>query len=229
MVALEAEGDVEEGDEDLIAKSRLAQQTRMLQITSNLCNLEKGAGKPMPNVSAKEDLLVDLIRKGDIEFPLLVWTWFRPTTESVDTRLAKEFKDLEIVYVHGGLTTDQKDSGIDAYKNGEVDILILQMAIGKFGHTLTTTRSVYYHDRPFDSDAYLQSLLRVKRIGLNHRPRLIIPRANDSADPLVEMNLAGKMQSIAKVASHDLAALLQSLGSVEWSMEEYDTGLKEEV
>lgn len=227
IVALEADDDetVEEGDEDLKATSRLAQATRMLQITSNLCNLEKGAGKAMPNSSAKEDLLVDMIRNGDIEFPLLVWTWFVPTTESIDARLEKEFKDLRVMYVTGTMTPDQKDAGIEAYKNGEVDVLVLQMGVGKFGHTLTNTKTVFYHDRTFESDAYLQSLFRVRRIGLTHVPRLIIPRAQFSADPLVEMNLAGKMQSIAKVASHDLASLLQSLGTIEWSMTEYNTGL----
>jgi SNF2 family DNA or RNA helicase len=220
IVALEAEEgeEVPEGEEDVVATYRLAQQTRMLQITSNLVNLEKGAGKAMPNSSAKEDLLVDLIRQGDIEFPLLVWTWFQKTTESIDARLEKEFKDLRVTYVHGSLTADQKDAGIEAYKAGDVDVLVLQMSVGKFGHTLTDTKTVYYHDRSFESDAYIQSLRRVKRIGLTHRPRLIIPRAQFSADPIVELNLAGKMTSIAKVAAHDLRELLQSLGNIEWSM-----------
>ncbi len=229
VVALDHEGEdfVQEGEEDLAALNRLSQQTRMLQITSNLCNLTKGAGKPMPHSSAKEDLLVDLIRQGDIEFPLLVWTWFVPTTESVDTRLEREFKNLRTTYVAGCLTSDQKDLGIEMYKEGEVDVLVLQMGVGKFGHTFTDTKTVYYHDRTFDSDAYVQSLSRVKRIGLTHRPRLIVPRAEISADPLVELNLAGKMQSISKVASHDLTTLLRSLGSIEWAMQEYNTGLKE--
>lgn len=221
IVALEAEEgvDVAPGEEDLAATYRLAQQTRMLQITSNLCNLEKGAGKAMPRASAKEDLLVDLIKQGGIEFPLLVWAWFVPTTESIDARLEKEFKNLRVTYVHGGLTSEQKDLGIEGYKAGEVDVLVLQMGVGKFGHTLTNTKTVFYHDRPFDSDAYLQSLRRVKRIGLEHHPRLIVPRAQLSADPIVELNLSGKMQSIAKVASHDLQELLKSLGSVEWALE----------
>jgi SNF2 family DNA or RNA helicase len=230
LVALEAEEDeeIEREDADLEATSRLAQATRLAQITSNLCNLEKGAGKAMPRSSAKEDLLVDLIRQGDIEFPLLVWTWFKPTTESLDARLEKEFgKDLRITYVHGGLTAEQKDLGIEQYKDGEVDVLILQMGVGKFGHNLIDTKTVFYHDRSYESDAYIQSLRRVKRIGLTHRPRLIIPRAQISADPLIELNLAGKMTSISKVASHDLRELLKSLGAQEWAMEDYNTGIEE--
>lgn len=229
VVALEAEDEIIEGEEDLTAESRLAQQVRMLQITSNLCNLEKGAGKPMPNASAKEDLLVDLMKQGDIEFPLLVWSWFIPTLLSIDSRLENEFKDLGVIHVHGGLTSEQKDLGIQMFKESEVDVLVLQMGVGKFGHSFTDTRTVYYHDRTFDADAYLQSLYRVKRIGLTHSPRLIVPRAQLSADPLVEMHLAGKMQSIAKIASHDLVSLLRSLGSTEWSMGAYNTGLEDKV
>lgn len=220
----------EDEDPDLAAVNRLAQQTRLLQITSNLVNLEKGAGKKMPNASAKEELLVDLIKQGDIEFPLLVWSWYVPTTQSIDTRIEKEFKDEIITtYVTGAMTGEQKDNGIESYKNGEVDVLVLQMGVGKFGHTLTNTRTVYYHDRSLDSDAYLQSLFRVRRIGLTHVPRLIIPRAQFSADPIVELNLAGKMQSIAKIANHDLQSLLKSLGGLEWSMFDYNTGLDTNV
>lgn len=227
IVALESEGDfVSSGEEDLEAVNRLAQMTRMTQITSNLCNLEKGAGKEMPNISAKEDLLIDLIRNGDIELPLLVWSWFVPTTKSIDARIEKEFKgEISTIYVTGEMSSDQKDAGIEAFKNGETDVLVLQMSVGKFGHNLVNARSVFYHDRTWDSDAYLQSLFRVKRIGLTHVPRLIVPRAQVSADPLVEANLAGKMQSISKIASHDLAGLLKSLGNMEWTMTEYGTGL----
>jgi hypothetical protein len=218
----------EEADEpDVEASNRLAQTTRMLQITSNLCNLSKAAGKPMPSSSAKENLLIDMIENGDIEFPLLVWCWWVPTAQSIDARLEKHFKDLKTVYVTGQMTTEQKEAGIEGYRDGEYDALVLQMGVGKFGHTFTDTKTVFYHDRSFDSDGYLQSLRRVRRIGLTHRPRLIVPRAERSADPLVEMNLAGKMQSIAKVSNHDLRELLQSLGGIPWEMYEYNTGLGE--
>jgi len=232
VVSLETEegGVVEEGTEDIVAGYRLAQMTRMLQITSNLCNLEKGAGKPMPNSSAKEDLLIDLMRQGDIEYPLLVWSWFVPTAESIDTRIEKEFKgDVSTVYVTGQMPNDAKDQGIEMYKNGETDVLVLQMSVGKFGHTLTNTKTVYYHDRTWDSDAYLQSLHRVRRIGLTHVPRLIVPRAQISADPLIEINLASKLNSIAKVSDQDLMGLLKSLGTLDWKMAEYNTGLEDEI
>jgi SNF2 family DNA or RNA helicase len=204
-------------DETVIhADNRLALSTRMQQITSNLVNLPHGK-----NVSAKENLLATLLEQGDIEFPMIVWCWWVPTAWSVYDRLLDHFKELETDIMVGSMKREEKDEVVDAYRAGDLDVLVLQMGVGKFGHNLQRTRTVYYHDRSFDTDAYIQSLRRVKRIGLKHRPRLIVPRSKQSSDPLVELNLAGKMQSIAKVASHDLRELIQSLGSsmVEWAME----------
>jgi SNF2-related domain/Helicase conserved C-terminal domain len=200
------------------ATIKLAQMTRAAQITSNLINIGGDSS------SAKEDLLTALIDNDDIEFPLLVWTWWVPTAQSVFDRLCREpatKNTLGMAYVIGDMPTEEKDEILEGYKGGKFDMLVLQMGVGKFGHTLTNTRTVFYHDRHFDSDAYFQSLRRVRRIGLGHRPRLIVPRSTYSFDPIVELNLAGKLQSIAKMSNKDLKELLQSLGAgmVPWSME----------
>lgn len=208
--------ELEESGTVISADNRLAQTTRVQQITSNMVNLPNGT-----RVSAKEELLVTLLDQDDIEFPMIVWCWWVPTAQSVYDRIYSDFRDIEVDMVIGEMKRQEKDEAIDAYRNGDLDILVLQMGVGKFGHNLQHTRTVYYHDRSFDTDAYIQSLRRVRRIGLHHRPRLIVPRSKYSSDPLVELNLAGKMQSIAKVANHDLRELLQSLGAgmVPWEME----------
>lgn len=200
----------------LTADIKLAQYTRMIQVTSNLVNVDRSIRS-----SVKEDLLMTLLAQGDIEFPLLIWTWWVPTTQSIYDRIYDD-TDLAVDMVVGNMKAEDKDEAIEAYRKGELDVLVLQMGVGKFGHNLQDTKTVFYHDRHFDSDAYLQSLRRVKRIGLEHRPHLIVPRAEFSADPLVEMNLAGKLQSVAKVANHDLAELMRSLGtnSIPWSLED---------
>lgn len=196
----------------------LAQMVRAAQITSNLVNI--GGERS----SAKENLLMELLDNEEIQFPLLIWTWWVPTAVSVFTRLSEEWmrKSGKFVdYVIGAMSAEEKDDILTDYKGGKVDILVLQMGVGKFGHTLTDTRTVFYHDRYFDADAYFQSLRRVRRIGLDHRPRLIVPRSLHSFDPVVELNLSGKLQSIAKLGNKDLKEMLQSLGSsmLPWTME----------
>lgn len=196
----------------------LAQMVRAAQITSNLVNI--GGERS----SAKENLLMDMLYNEEIQFPLLIWTWWVPTAESVFQSLTKEWMYTAgkiVDYVIGAMDAEEKDRVLTDYKTGEVDVLVLQMGVGKFGHTLTDTRTVFYHDRYFDADAYFQSLRRVRRIGLEHKPRLIVPRALHSFDPVVELNLSGKLQSIAKLGNKDLREMLQSLGSsmLPWSME----------
>lgn len=85
------------------------------------------------------------------------------------------------------------------------------MSTGKFGHTFTDTKTVFYHDRAFDSDAYLQSLHRVRRIGLKHRPTLIVAKVQSSADELIDLNLEGKLGNVARLTNADLARILRSL------------------
>lgn len=198
--------------------SRLGQLVRMQQITSNMATLPKYDNKTGDKTggfyapaSAKEDALVQLIKDSEIEFPLLVWAWWVPTAHSIKRRLEKEFKDFKVAVVTGKDTGDEKDRRIQAYKNGEYDVLVLQMNVGRYGHTLTNSKTVYYHDRSWDADAWVQSLARVRRIGLEHSPVLYVPHIEGSADDLVELNLLGKIQSIARLTSKELLELLQDL------------------
>lgn len=197
--------------EKVTAENWLARNTRLQQITSNMGSLPKPSGKGFyPHSSAKEDLLYDLVSGGDIELPLLVWTWYVETTDSITKRLGK-IPGLRVTSVTGRDSSDEKDARIQAYKDGEIDVLVMQTATGKFGHTFTDTRTVFYHDRSFDSDAYVQSLARVRRIGLKHEPALIVPKIKGSADELVQLNLEGKLGAIARMTNADLARLLRSL------------------
>lgn len=201
------------GGERVTAPNTISQMNRLAQITSNLGNIGKKRS------SAKEDLLMTLIEQDDIKFPLLIWCWWVPTAQSVYDRIYDN-TDLAIDMAVGAMTMEEKDEAISSYKEGELDVLVFQMGVGKFGHTLTNTRTVFYHDRHFDSDAYFQTLRRVRRIGLLHKPRLIVPRAPYGADPFIELNLSGKLSSIARLGNRDLNELLVSLGAglIPWEM-----------
>lgn len=202
----------EDPNEIVVADNWLSRSTRLQQITSNLGSLPRPSGKGFfPASSAKEELLVELLERGDLRTPLLTWTWFVETTELVAMRLDKAGLNVEPVV--GTDKAADKDSALKAFKAGELDALVLQMGVGKFGHTFTKTRGIYYHDRTFDSDAYVQSRRRVRRIGLEHRPTLIVPKIRESADDLIDANLDGKLRSIARLSNADLADLLRSLRS----------------
>ena len=189
------------------ADTWLARTTRLQQITSNMASLPGGFAP----ASAKEDCLLDLLGRGEIELPLLVWAWYVETAKQLEDSISSAFPSLRVKSVTGSMKSSEKDDSIAAYKEGGLDVLVLQMGVGKFGHTFTNTKTVFYHDRSFDSDAYVQSLARVRRIGLQHQPALIVPELAGSADALITANLEGKLESVAKLTNADLARLLGSL------------------
>lgn len=194
--------------------AQIGQMTRLQQITSNMGCLPKNveAKTFYKRASAKEDLLVEMIGNEEVVFPLLVWTWYVPTAKSVYERL-NGYKHLKgkVAIITGETDEDKADDLIEAYKRGEYEVLVMQMATGKHGFTMTNTRTVFYHDRTFDADAWIQSLRRVRRIGLKHSPVLILPFCENSMDEIIDLNLEGKMASISNLTNARLLDLLRSL------------------
>jgi SNF2 family DNA or RNA helicase len=184
----------------------LAQLTRLQQVTSNLCNLDGNV--PM---SGKAEALFDLMEGGSIEYPMLIWTQFVPGAEWLSSEIKSRFHQLRVGIVNG-TRVKQNEETFESYKSGGLDVLVLALPVGKFGHTLTNTRTVVYYDKTFSADDYIQSLHRVKRIGLDHRPRLITLKAVGTTDQVIEDNLENKAFSIAKVSRADLSTLLKGLG-----------------
>lgn len=199
--------ELEAGEGPVQADVLLARTTRLAQITSNLGAVPKPSGKGFHKAgSAKEDLLIELIQNQQVETPMLVWAWYRETAKALFSRLNKDAKGLSTGLVIGG--GEYNDQVIQAYKDGEIDILVMQQNIGKYGHTFTHTKTVFYHDRAYDLDAWVQSLRRVRRIGLEHRPVLVIPEIEDSFDQWVEEYLEDNLPSAAELTRSSLISLL---------------------
>lgn len=184
-------------DDQLIrATSRMAQISRGLQIVSCLPNGD----------SCKLDAVEELLDEG-YPLPMIVWVHFKHTGESLYRRLSRR-KGLSVRLVTGD--TEGRDEAIVDYLNGRVDVLILSLGVGKFGLTLTNTRTVVYVDKGFNFDDYQQSLFRVKRIGLTHSPVVVslhVPGTID--DELVVNNLITKSYA---ALTGNLRDLLRGLG-----------------
>jgi SNF2 family DNA or RNA helicase len=195
----------------------IAQLVRLQQVTSNLYNLET-TGTSWPDCSAKADFVQDLLKIGSVEWPVLIWTHHRPGARALYERLTKiakskkgeALKDRRIELVYGGVKN--ADAIIEDYKAGKVDVLILGIQVGKYGHTLTNTRTVVAYDKTWDSDAWFQMLHRVRRHGLKHSPLFITLRCRGTIDDYVELNLAGKLPPMADMTGAQLARILRSLG-----------------
>ena len=185
--------------------SRMAQLTRLLQVASNSLNVGG------PNASSKGYTLLELVTSESIEKPCLIWVHWIPGAVA----LLKEFQQrgLKTGFVVGGM--EDTDERIQQYIRGDVDYLILSMSVGKYGHTLTNTRTVIYYDKVFDMDSYIQSMYRVQRIGLDHPVPVISLVAQKTVDEIEIMdNLSMKAVDIAKITNADLLTLMRTIRGV---------------
>lgn len=181
----------------------MAQLIRLQEVCSNLINI---GGR---DSSSKHDTILELLETW--EKPILIWSWFVKGAEALYQRLLA--KGERVAICTGQHTSEPTaDATIEAYKEGKYDILILSLGVGKYGVTVTNTKTLIYTEKSFDADAYVQSLSRVRRIGLGHRPLIVTLKCKGTVDEVVENNLAGKSIDISKVGPPDLATLLKGLG-----------------
>lgn len=184
---------------ELVADTKMSQLVYLQQIVSY-----------WDGESAKHDAVRDLIVGGAYDRPILVWTHWREAADALTGMLSDA--GVRTIHVRGGESQTRQDAGIEAYKAGDYDVMVLSLGVGKFGHTLTNTRTVIYVDKTWNADDYYQSLRRVRRIGLTERPVLVSVRAPGTVDELVEMNLEGKVEGISRMTNADLKELLLGLG-----------------
>lgn len=189
--------------EELSVSSKLSMLLRLQQISSNLINV---GGK---DVSSKADALIELIETGSVPTPCIIWVHWLRGAQALEKRLGKSQSEENVVLMTG--ETRDRDDVIQRFRSGTLPFLILGTEVGKFGLTLIEAQSMIYFDRTFDSDAHIQSLHRVQRIGLKHRPLVITLRSSGTVDEAIEGNLSRKMKSIAQITNADLRFLLDSI------------------
>lgn len=190
--------DLDSGDV-LVADNRMDQLGKLLRIASYF-----------EGESAKHDALMWAIETGLYEPPFLVWTHWREGAEALYDRM--NMAGVSTSWVPGGMSDVKTDSLIQGYIAGKTDAIVLSLGVGKFGHTLTNSRTAAYVDKTFNADDYFQSLRRVRRIGLGHRPVLTTIRAPGTADELVELNLESKIAGISRITNASLRELVLGLG-----------------
>jgi hypothetical protein len=59
-------------------------------------------------------------------------------------------------------------NGHEWYTDGRHNLMFMQVASGKFGHSFINTKTMIYLDYTFNSDDLYQSLARVKRVTTKH-------------------------------------------------------------
>lgn len=190
------------GDE-LTVVNKMSAMTRMMQIVSHPVNAIAAAGD-IP--SAKHEAIISSLESGDAPLPCVIWTHWLPGAKLLARAIKELYPELKIAIANG-----DDAQAIEIYKAGKIDVLIMSLTVGRYGHTLINTRSVFYLDRLFNPDLYIQSLDRFQRIGLQWSPVVTILDAHGTIDDVVMANLSGKMSGIATITNQDLATMLRGI------------------
>lgn len=211
---------LEETGEEIGAAGKLAQLIRLQQIASNVINLSTSMEGKWADISTKANTLLEMVDAEDIEYPAIVWTHWRPGAQALTDRLKglAEEQGLKVALIQGDMDEEERTDlfrrfkgANNAYTDADIDLLVLSLAVGKFGLSMQKTKTVIYMDKTWNADDYFQSIMRVRRIGLTHSPRVITLHSPGTIDEWIEENLAGKSIDIAHITNSSLAKMLRSL------------------
>jgi len=191
---------VELGRENVvISPNLLAQMLRLMQLASNPAMLGG------PDTSAKRDALLELLEH--VTHPVVVWTLFRHTGEDLYVRLMGA--GYRVRYMCGDTPEEERASAVSKFQEGQLDVLIANQMVGKYGLTLTKARTAIWLERNFGYDHWVQAKFRVRRIGTSHSPVLMILEAA-SIDRVVRFNLERKIQAVRQLTTFQMADMFQS-------------------
>lgn len=193
MQLLIQHGDITIMDESQDAIKRLL---RLVQITSNPKLLDES----YIEVSGKEILLDHVLRPILAqEEKVIVWSIF---TSNIDY-FARKFKKYNAVKITGKMNVEDRQKSVEAFKNGNAQILFATPQSAKEGLTLTVASNAVFYDRGFNLDDYLQAQDRIHRISQKKDCHIYNLMIEDSIDEWIDVLLKAK-QRAAFLAQGDI-------------------------
>lgn len=154
----------------LFAENHMVKTGRLLQLansmveaesyTDDYCQEKYNVTPIMP--SPKIDLLVDTL-EDFVGTPVIVWFQSRKFMDLARERLDKE--GYAYTYIDGTRTPKQRDEAVQRIQDGSVDMILINVAAGAEGLTITRPPVAIYVQRDFSSIKNWQSAYRNRRIG----------------------------------------------------------------
>ncbi len=153
----------------VVAINPISQLTRLTQYASAYLE-DWGDGPRMSDPSCKLDQLMEDLE--DISEPVVVFAMSRQLIEMAALRLEKA--GIQYSVVKGGQSNDQRQNAIDAFQNGTVSVILVVIAAGGVGITLTTGRIAIFLQRSWSNVDQQQAIGRVHRIGSEIHDSVVI-------------------------------------------------------
>lgn len=149
----------------LKVRSHIALMLRTLQVLSNPVLVGSA------NTSGKWGAIDELMNM--YPGPYILWVNFIRTGELLLEAMLKRFeKGKGAVLVNGSTPMEDRNTAVQRIQNGELDVIILNNTVGKFGFNLTKAPTAIFVERMYD-DSYFQCLYRNRRIGTTTSPNIL--------------------------------------------------------
>lgn len=165
MVAIDEEGNL------IIAVNPVSKLTRLVQYASATIHLMDDVAKLTDPSCKLDQLMVDLDDYLEAEEPVVVFAVSRQLIEMAETRLKK--KGIPFSVIKGNQTADFRQLQIDNFQDGIVPVILVVIAAGGSGITLTTGRIAIFLQRSYSFVDMSQAEARIHRIGSEHHESVI--------------------------------------------------------
>lgn len=188
-----------EGSDDttvLLADNHMVKYTRLLQLANATCEIGGDGEVVMSEPSDKLDLFMDTLE--DVGEPVIAWFASVKLLKLASDRLEKS--GIKHVVIHGETSPKKRQEAVDAFQNGDVDLILLNPAAGGEGITLTRARVSVWVMRPASSIQNSQADDRNNRYGVEHDELLCIDLvAEGTIEEQALERLMAKRQALAEV------------------------------
>lgn len=200
-------------DDVITVNNHLSLMVRSVQVASNTLLLGG------VDSAGKWDALPELMEI--YPGPYIIWVNFIKTGELLRDNLAIQRLrwptpdgNLRVALANGKTPMPDRNSMVNAMQTGDLDVLILNNQVGKFGFTLTKARTAFFLERMYD-DSYFQCLHRNRRIGTEQSPIIVNMRSvtqdgRKTIDHLIHSTLDYRTKMIKKVTAGDLKKVFET-------------------
>ena len=180
----------------VIASNPISQLTRLTQYASAYTELTED-GVKLTDPSCKLDQLMEDLQ--DINEPVVVFAQSRQLIRMAAARMEKA--KLAYVIIEGGQTPDVRQNAIDSFQGGKVDVILIVIAAGGVGITLTRARVGIFLQRSWSNVDQQQAIGRIHRIGSEvHESVVIIDYITSGTIEEGQLAvLAGKADSLEEI------------------------------
>lgn len=183
----------------LVADNHAVKAGRLMQACNATIEFDADDNVRMIEPSSKLDLLKDRLEAHSGK-PTILWFKNRDLLHLQEQRFTKA--EVPFVSIHGDITGKARAEAVETFQNGDVDFILITIAAGSEGITLTRAPLSIYVQREYSRILHSQSKDRNHRIGSEIHDGIEIEYLimKDTVEELLSSQLADK--EIAAVEFH---------------------------